>query len=252
MDKSAEVVLPEGVELETYRKSGVVLWNHDKNKPVASCGWIKLHKGLLRAKTIYPEKPDEIDTPWFADTIWGMTKCVPPILRCKSIGFQPLLPMRDPTREELDEHPEWAGAGVWEKTMLLEYSCVYTGCLPDAIVEAINTKSLDADVMKEMGIEVPARVEVPPVEVTPPCCKDVEKYKSDTCVSARIEALMRGGTPERTAVAIAWAECHAVKRKTTTPKPPSPARIVARAVAKVDVDAIVERAIRLHRNRGKV
>ena len=160
VDMSNEVVLPEGLDLESYRKSRVVLWNHDKNKPVATCEWIKLFHGAIRAKTVYPERPEDVDTPWFTDDVWAMTKSVPPILRCKSIGGLPLLPMREPTPEELEKHPEWAGAGVWEKILMTEYSCVYAGCNQDALVEAINTKSLDPAKLKIMGVEVPQLKEV--------------------------------------------------------------------------------------------
>src|SRR5579884_3101781 len=34
VDKSNEVVIPEGLDLDSYRRNMVVLWNHDHDQPV--------------------------------------------------------------------------------------------------------------------------------------------------------------------------------------------------------------------------
>lgn len=224
VDKSGEVVLPEGLELDSYRRSMIVLWNHDKNKPVASCGWIKHFKDHIRAKTIYPEKPDDVDTPWFTDQVWAMTKSSPPILRCKSIGFLPLAPLREPTAQELEDHPDWAGAGVWEKSLLLEYSCVYNGCNDDALVTAINTKSLDVEKLRIMGVPVP---EVKQIDVP-----EIPKGLS-----------LRD--------AIAYAKAHAIRLRRKR-KGIDMNEVVEKAVESLDVEAIVQKAVQLYQNRHRV
>ena len=257
VDKTGEVVLPEGLELDSYRKSMVVLWNHDKSRPVATCGWIKLYKDQIRAKTIYPEKPEDLDTPWPTDEIWGMLKCVPPILRCKSIGFLPLLPLRDPTPQELQVHPEWAGSGIWEKTLLLEYSLVYHGCNDDAIVLAVNDKSLNPMVLKGLGIPVPEikpQVKAEPKPEPQPESR-LAKYKADDCVSRKIEKLRSEGKEEDQAIAIAYSMCHGksmVKRKVQKKKTIDINAIMSKVEASIDLDRIIRKAERLWRDRGRV
>ena len=251
VDKSAEVVLPEGLELESYRKSAIVLWNHDKDRPIASCGWIKLHKDHIRAKTIYPERPQDVETNWFTDEVWAMTKSSPPILRCKSIGFLPLVPLRDASPEELQAHPEWEGAGVWEKTLLLEYSCVYSGCNEDALVVAVNTKSLDPERLKLLGVEVPHV----PEEVKEPCCTNrLERFKAtNDCVSRKIEFLAKEKPEmsEEQRIAVAYAYCGEKKQKRKVKKEINVDEVLKEIAARVNVQKIDDRAVHLYRNRGR-
>jgi hypothetical protein len=231
-DKSSEVVLGEGLDLDTYRNSMVVLWMHQKHNPIGTCGWIKHRDGVVRAKTIYPTKPEDIDTTWQPDQVWAMTKCVPPILRCKSIGFIPRTPLRDPTSEELTEHPEWKGAGVWDDTMLLEFSVVHNGCNNEALIEMVNTKSVDPKSLEEMGIEVPPQV----IETLPEIVQEVKEVQTKT------------GMPLDAAVAYVLKMPKRIKKKIDLD------RIFAKAMNEVDldVDAIVRKALAAHQNRGRV
>ena len=257
VDQSNEVVLPEGLDLESYRSSLIVLWNHNKDRPVATCQWIKIFKDQVRAKTVYPERPDDVDACWWTDEVWGMTKCNPPILRCKSIGFIPLLPKRDPTAQELELHPDWEGAGVWEKTLLLEYSCVYSGCNQEALVLAVNQKLLDPTKIKAMGLIVPEE-QTPEPELTtevnerPPaqvvhkdCCGKLTRYKSLPCVQAQLGKFKH--LPEDQAIALAYANCVRGKAK----RKPDMDTLIKRVAAQVDVEEIVDKAMKLYKNRGR-
>lgn len=164
VDKTSQIVMASGVDLEPYRKHMTVLWNHDQEKPIASAAWIKLYKDHLRAKTVYPD-PEQSEWGTLVNDVWAMTKSG--VLKMKSIGFLPRTPLREPTTEELDAHPDWQGAGIWDNSLLLEYSACSIGICNDALVQAVNTKSLDALHLKSLGVEVPAPALAPaPVEFT--------------------------------------------------------------------------------------
>lgn len=248
-DKTDEVVLPEGMELDSYRKNMIVLWNHDHEKPVARCGWIKLHKGEIRAKTIYPESEDGTNWSAFVDDVWAMTKAC--VLRQKSVGFLPLTPKRAPTQEELAEHPDWEGAGVFDNTLLLEYSCVSVGCNNDCLVEAINTKSLDVGRLASLGLEIPQ-------QATP-----VEKFITPVAIEPLVEKIitrpseppflpMAKGADLKEALAYALTKGYRPK--------PKPKKVdwdalvkqqVEKALAQLDVEKIIARAFTAHKHKGR-
>jgi hypothetical protein len=235
VDWSNEVVLPEGVDMDAYRKSMVVLWNHDNDKPIGSCEWIKNHKNSIRAKTVYPADGTEL-----SNQTWIMTKCTPPVLKAKSIGFLPRKPLRDATEDELTEHPEWKGAGVWDDVLLLEYSVVPLGCNKDALIEMVNTKSINGAILKSLGMEVPEvkQIEAPEIEVK----QTVEEVA---------QAVMKSGLSLQDAIAYVQKNSH---KKVVKKKPVDVNKILADALAGVnlDVDRIVRRALDAHKNRGRV
>lgn len=215
-DKSHEVVLIKGMELDAYRKSPIVLWNHNRDlPPVGRCQWIKTHDhdSQLRAKTIYPEDPEGYSDEdiWLPKHVWDLTRTG--VLRGKSVGFLPLKPLREPTPDELSAHPDWQGAGVWEQTRLYEYSCVNVGCNDDALVVEINNKSFDPDKLTRLGLVLPKR----------PALTREEAY-----------LICRGAVKH-------------VKRKADI------AKVIEKAVAtfKVDPDAIVRKALEMYEARRR-
>lgn len=240
VDKSNEVVLVAGLNLDTYRNSYAVLYEHDRNKPFANCKWIKSFNNdtEVRAKTIYPTKPEGEDVVWLADSVWALTKCVPPVLRCKSIGFLPREPKRSPTREELALYPEWKGAGVWANTLLLEYSVVTNGCHQDAIVMAVNDKSIDPIVFKSAGIAIPQ-----------PEVKEV--VKECACHSAALHAMHEKKLT--LADAIDYVSKHCGTRKPVKKKI-NLDELYAKAINElsIDPDKIVAAALEKYKNRGRV
>jgi hypothetical protein len=234
IDKTNEVVIPEGVDLVQFRKVGTVFWDHNYEKAIGTCAWIKLHQGReIRAKTVYPEKPVEIEInrPWLPDEVWALTKCQPPILRAKSIGFLPLVPARKATPEELVEHPDWINAKVWEKTMLLEYSACTMGINYESLVLAVNQKSIKQDSLGDLGIAMPAVVEeqkpAEPVVVEPP----VKKYTKE-----ELELLIAP---------------YQVAKKAPKRKKISDEELMRLVLAQIDPQRIVMRAEKLFRERGR-
>lgn len=242
VDKSNEVVLPEGVDLTTF--NGTVLYNHDPHQIVGRSVWVKHvpKDNSLRAKTEYFENQDGTESKWykFVDEVWTMVKAG--ALRAKSIGFQPLTPKRDPSPEELASHPDWQGAGIWDKALLLEYSVCPIGINNDALVEAINTKSIAPAVLKALGLP----------EVTPcPCQK-----AGDDCVSRKIKWMHDNGEGSKYSddqiVAIAYAHCHGKKAKKAKKVKKAPDLAAILEKVDIDFDRVVSLALETYRNRGSV
>lgn len=244
VDLDNEVVLPEAIDYKPYQKSRKVLWNHDHNREVAHCLWIKSYKNSIRAKTLYPEDSDNQE---LTDRAWFMTQGG--ILKAKSIGFIPRLPKREPTNEELSLHPEWAGAGLWDDIILYEYSCCSAGVNSDAIVEAINTKSLDAAMLAALDIAMPEPRAV--AEVLQPW---VQKAFADDSVAKKIQWLYDNGEDKKYSkeqiAAIAYAHCAKGKVK----KSIDITKLLLAALESVtlDPDKIMREALEQYKNRGRV
>lgn len=223
VDRSNEVVIPQGVDLTSYRKNSVVLWSHDWDRPVGTCEWVKIHKNTLRAKTIYPE-----DASHLSQEVWKMLRCTPPVLKAKSIGFLPRTPARAATPEELVSHPEWREASIFDDTLLLEYSCVSVGCNQDSLLQMVNTKSLDAPTLADMGIQIP------------------ETPETHEVVHEVARAVRETHMPLDQAVAYVL--------RMRKHKKIDLDRIFARSLGEIDLDVaeIVRRALDAHVNRGRV
>ncbi len=132
-DRDLEMVLPDGIQLDSYRANPIVLFGHNQDTPCGKCLWIKPTGDGLSAKTKYPARPAEYQGEWIPDFVYGMVAAE--VLKGKSIGFLPL-EIRDPEPEELALFPDVQR--VITKSLLCEYSCVAIPCNPQALVEAIN------------------------------------------------------------------------------------------------------------------
>lgn len=254
VDNSNEVVLPQGIRLERFNKTNrPVYWNHDQTLPcVGNCQWIKIHKNTLRGKTIYPERVNKTnnDSPFWLDSIWDLMQVG--LARAKSIGFKPLKPLREPTHDELAEHPEWKGAGIWDDIELVEYSCVNVGCCDDAILEAINSKSINEDTLNKFGV---VRKSDPRKEIVRALR---EQHKADELVCNKIQELYDTNQDAKfTAkqiVAIAQALVHAKQAPVKPKKKVDINKVIAKALdnLKLDTNKIAWQAIEAYRNRGRV
>ncbi len=247
VDKENEVILPEGVDFTSYRKSAVVLWSHDWNRPVGTCSWIKLHNGMIKAKSIYPK-----DGPDWSNTVWKMISSNPPILKGKSIGFLPRTPKRTATEEEITLHPEWKDAGIWDNVLLLEYSCCPTPICDDALVEAINNKSLNTGVLKQLGVHYWEGLET--------------KMEEEDCVSKKIKEMYAQGEDKKYSrcqiEAIAKASIYGQKVK-MPPRNKVREQIQLDSLVEKSLNCLIEKidldpdklanmAMELYKNRGKV
>lgn len=142
LDRDKEVVLPEGLQMEQFRRNPVVVWAHDyRELPIGMAQWIRLDRGrgVIKAKTCYAPRPPEWVGPWKADAVWELVR--QGLLKGKSIGFLPLEGGR-PNSEELRSRPDLAAAQwIHRKALLLEYSVVPIPSNAEALVESI-AKSL--------------------------------------------------------------------------------------------------------------
>lgn len=157
VDRDAEVMLPEGAQLDNYRKNPVVLWAHKyADLPVGKNLWIKSGDTGLLAKTLYANHQ-------FAEDVWNLKK--DGFLSANSIGFIPIDWTEDPVEvKQIQSERKIVGEAfriikTWE---LLEYSVVPVPCNPEALT--LMVKSVKSDTMKDelKTLDEPEKV-VPPV-----------------------------------------------------------------------------------------
>lgn len=142
-DSYRSVFLPQGAELERYRKNPVVLLQHgggpfggdvEAALPIGRNLWIKRSGNKLLAKTQFT---DEETNPLGAKVYRLLAG---EFMRGFSIGARPL-EESPPTRAELKEREDWAAARVsvvYRRWELVEYSVVDVPSNPDAVVQAIT------------------------------------------------------------------------------------------------------------------
>ena len=80
IDRDNDIVEAKGINLKNFRKNPVVLFNHNRDLPVASSMWQKADDVGLLTKTTFSKTP-------FADDIY--TLHLEKILNAWSIGFMP-------------------------------------------------------------------------------------------------------------------------------------------------------------------
>ncbi len=84
IDRSGDVVVQSGVDVENFKASRTVLWNHDQDHPVGSCTDIAVKQGRLEATVMFA--PAGVSAK--ADEICGLVKAG--VINAASIGFLPL------------------------------------------------------------------------------------------------------------------------------------------------------------------
>jgi HK97 family phage prohead protease len=145
VDRDGDVVLPKGINRDTYNMNPVVLWSHQLDEPaIGTAVWVKPFASGLKAKTRYGSTPR-------ANDIWTLVQ--DGILRGKSIGFVPL-DIRPATTAELSARPEWKSASIISECMLFEYSVCNVGVNQEALVEAVS-KGITTDLLKRLGLNIP-------------------------------------------------------------------------------------------------
>lgn len=189
IDRDKEVVSPDGMDLDQFRKNPVVLWGHDRSQIVGKALWVKQDgsNGVL-AKTFYPARPDKHDGEWLPEQVWGLTRAG--ILKGKSVGILPL------EIEEPDDELRNKGCElVLKRTLLLEYSCVSIPSCPDALVQQVKGLSLDALGVKRVGRVAPVKKTVTYRDRTADLCRLVEGFAIDPdAIAARVvDALKHRG-----------------------------------------------------------
>jgi len=151
VDHEKEVVLPDGLNLETYRKNPIVLYQHDDHKPIGKSLWIKGVLNGLKSKTLYANRPADYQGDFLPDLVFALVQ--QSILRGRSIGFIPLV-IDQPSPEQIKARPDWANANVIiSKSELFEYSVVSIPCNEDALQQVVS-KGLKASALAALGLTV--------------------------------------------------------------------------------------------------
>ena len=137
IDRDGEIVVPNGANLDHYRKNPVVLFGHDyKSLPIGKSLWIKADERGLISKTQYAKHQK-------ADDIYQYRKDGFPM--AKSIGFIPLKVVEEADFGKLDlkaldlTEDDLKGASrVFPEWLMLEYSDVPVPSNPEALQLAIS------------------------------------------------------------------------------------------------------------------
>jgi HK97 family phage prohead protease len=122
LGRDGMIVEPAGIDLTSYRKNPVVLWQHDPTAPIGACRRIGVANGDLAAQIEFA--PTGVSP--LADQICGM--CKAGIVNAVSIGFDP-----KESRPLDPQRPRGGGQRV-TRAELLEISFVAVGADYGAMV----------------------------------------------------------------------------------------------------------------------
>lgn len=137
VDRSFDVVKPDGADLKNYLANPVVLWAHDRSAlPIGKAVRVWTDANGIKAEVEFAGHP-------FAKEVEALVRAG--IVRAASIGFRPL-----PDGVKAANDPERAGGLDFEKWELLEFSFVPVPANAEALVESKAArdslvKSLTAD-----------------------------------------------------------------------------------------------------------
>jgi len=121
VDRSGDIVDPNGIDFADYRKNPVVLYQHDHSRPIARALEIGMKNGRIEALVQFPP-PDISD---LSDEVYGLIKSG--ILNSVSIGFLPLeYDYVDPSRPHTGRR--------YKKSEAIEFSIVSIPANPDALI----------------------------------------------------------------------------------------------------------------------
>src|SRR6516164_313670 len=139
-DRAGDVVISRGMNDSQFRQNSIVTLQHNYDiPPVGKSVWRKyMMQGDIagvKAKTIYPVKPDTWKGEWRADVAFSLVQA--DLLRGKSIGLLPTK-VHVPTTEE-SASKRWEKVGmVIDEWILLEYACVYIPAQQNAVLESVS------------------------------------------------------------------------------------------------------------------
>jgi len=166
IDSDDEIVLPEAIKLNRYRKNPIVLFNHDLDKPIARATEMKMTENGIEAKTVFGSTP-------LAQDVFTLMK--EGIVRTFSIGFLPIKYFRNGSEEFKFETQKliarWPNKftkkmlenvkAIIAQAELFEYSVVSVPANSEAYVTAISSKhlKLDKETYSAFGINEPETVE---------------------------------------------------------------------------------------------
>lgn len=146
-DRHGDIVHPEGVRLERFRKNPVVLYAHEYDAlPVARSLWERLREGRLIAKPQFHMKTQ------LSREVWALVE--KGVLSAWSVGFIP----------ERWEPLKGGGFRVIEWDML-EYSCVPVPANFESLTCALKERRITAPALVKslapLGLKAPDLIEAP-------------------------------------------------------------------------------------------
>lgn len=135
VDRDGDIVRQAGMDLSTFQKNPIVLYNHNRNSPIARASDMKIENGNMTMVVCFPEE----GVSKLADEVFGLIKAG--ILNAVSIGFLP------------KEYGWLEGGDVFEykEVELLELSVVTIPANPDAV--AVERSLKDSVVRPEIETE---------------------------------------------------------------------------------------------------
>lgn len=206
VDRDNEIVVPDGVLMDTFRTAPHVLWNHKWSElPIGHDPFIGSNGTGVIARSLLADTTQGLD-------VWKLIKGQH--LRTSSIGFIPISVMTpsnngwgelmdrlDVLWPEFDKHKSNNLEAVILKSIMLEHSYVSVPANPGALVLAVSSKSLDLSerILKDLGVEVEVVDEIPAVdildkvpepdeEVVEPVVPEVKEVKLHARLIARPQA----------------------------------------------------------------
>jgi len=172
VDRDREIVVPDGVLLDTFRTAPHVLWNHKwSDPPIGHDPFIGSNGTGVISRSLLADTERGVE-------VWKLIKGQH--LRTSSIGFIPLSIMTPSTKgwgdlmdqldtlwPEFDKHKSNDLEAVIVKSIMLEHSYVSVPANPGALVLAVSSKSIDLSerILKDLGVEVEVTDDVTPDDV---------------------------------------------------------------------------------------
>lgn len=129
LDRVGDVVLQDGIDLTAYRSNPIVLWNHDRDEPIARCAEIGIEAGKLTALVQFP--PEGVSPQ--ADKTYGLI--LAGVINAASIGFA----IKDDA--PLDPKKPFGGALI-TASELYEFSFVSVPAVRQALVVERSERSM--------------------------------------------------------------------------------------------------------------
>lgn len=184
VDREKEVVLPDGIDLTSYRRNAVVLYSHNPEKPIGKSLWIKNSLNGIKSKTLYANRPDDYKGDFLPDLVFALVQ--QQILKGRSIGFIPVV-IDSPTAEQIKARPDWRNANaIISKSELFEYSIVAIPCNEDALQLAVSKglKEFSAKSLEALGLPTVKRFNTAAEAIA-----DCKAYKAHQIAKPKIKAI---------------------------------------------------------------
>lgn len=164
VDEDREVLLPSGMDASRFKRSGVVFWNHDHDRPVAYGKGVTRSADGIMGKAAFMRKPTDWQGDWFPDFARSfVTQAEEHGLKVGvSVGFVPR-ESRPPTKRDREQFGETAER-ITSKWTLVEWSIAPIQTNHEAVVTAVGKGRLSATAAKALfGVEAAEAVPAGPV-----------------------------------------------------------------------------------------